>query len=310
MSTDDINAGSPLARVLDDYPVPEFSTGFADRVAAAAALRAPALPELRRNNTGSKRGWRLGRRLTIASLSFGVLATAAAASGVFQRFDLPVPSSQSVLASFADSVPVVAARAVPKPPLDAASVGDPVARGSVTIEGTIDTPEELQEAFRRIDEVRQGRAQARSQRIEQRIATAIERRRAAGLQVPAPNEEARIRQRIADAQAKRDQAGEERLKARREEFERKIEIGEALTREDILRPLREDAQALQRRERIGRLTRMSPEQRRKVLRRLPPEQRRALIEEYRVRRTGTAAPMPAPVPASSPAPDLSIPPAE
>ena len=100
-----------------------------------------------------------------------------------------------------------------------------------------------------------------------------------------------------------------RIEARREEFQERIENGEALTREDILRPLREDQRAFQQRERLQRLRQMSPEQRREALRQLPPEQRRALREawqERRDQRPGEQAPLPPADTAPAPA-DLSRP---
>jgi hypothetical protein len=124
--------------------------------------------------------------------------------------------------------------------------------------------------------------------IDQRIAREIERRKAAGLPLPTPEEEARLRQRIDAAQARREQIVTERIEARRTELEGKVANGEALTRDDIVRPLREDQRALERRERLEQLRQMTPEQRREAFRRLPPEQRRALVEEYRVRRAGAA----------------------
>ncbi len=300
-----ITPGSPLARALDDFAVPPLSAGFADRVAAAAQARPAPLPPLRRPVT-ARRGWRVGQRLAIGIASFGALATAAAATGLLERFDIPVPSAGTVWASITGKAP--AAAAVAPAPVQAAAT--PVATAQVVaapveIVGLIDTPEELGEAFRRIDAVRQGRIALRREQIDQRIETALERRRNAGLPVPTPEEEAALREKIDAAQARRQQIADERMAARREEMARKVESGEALTREDILRPLRDDARTLERRERLERLRRMSPEQRRAALRGLPPEERRALVEEYRARRA--AAPTAAPIaePVADPAPEPS-----
>lgn len=283
--------GGPLARALDEYAVPGLSAGFAERVMAAAEARPAPLPELRRPIRG--RGWRLGRGIAIGVVSFGALASAAAATGLLRQFDIPVPSAEKVWASITGKP--AARAAVPAPVVAAASPVADEAAGLARVEivGPVDTPEELGEAFRRIDEVRQGRFAARRERIDQRIDNAIEQRRAAGLPVPTPEQEARFRERIETAEARRQQLADERVAARRAEMQRKVESGEALTREDIVRPLREDAQALERRERLRQLRRMSPEQRRETLRQMPPEQRRALIEEYRARRAGAAAPTPA-----------------
>lgn len=310
--------GSPLARALDDYAVPTLSAGFADRVLAAAEAQPAAslapLPELRRSGGG--RGWRLGRRIAIGAIGFGALATAAAATGLLDRFDLPaVPSPEKVWASITgkQTVPVPAAAPVVPPPADPA----PAPLAAVRIEGRIDTPEELGEAFRRIDEVRKGRVDTRHQRVDQRIESELERRRAAGLPLPTAEEEARVRQRIEEARMRRDGLVTERLQARREELLQRVENGEALTREDIARPLRDDARALERAGRLERLRRMTPEQRREALRNLPSDERRELIEAWRQRRAerlgGEAVadtPAPAPelseLPEASPAPEPQV----
>lgn len=288
--------GSPLARVLDDYAVPGLSAGFADRVLAAAEVRPAPLPELRQQRRG--RGWRLGRGITIGIASFGALATAAAATGLLQQFDIPVPSAEKVWASITGKPPARAA--APAPVIAAApdTASEPASLAQVEIVGPVDTPEELSEAFRRIDEVRAGRYATRRENITQRIDKAIAQRRAAGLPVPTPEEEAAFRQRVEEAQARRQQLADERLAARRAEMERKVANGEALTRKDIVQPLRDDARAP---ERLWQLRRMSPEQRREALRQLPPDERRALMEEYRARRQGPAAPAPAVSAESSPA---------
>ncbi|WP_296720181.1 hypothetical protein [Erythrobacter sp.] len=309
-----IAPGSPLARVLDDFAVPALPAGFADRVLAAAEARPSPLPELRRSGggggRGQGRGWRLGRRMAIGAIGFGALATAAAATGLLDRFDLPaVPSPEKVWASITgkEAAPVPAAAPVVPPPADP----EPAALAPVRIEGRIDTPEELGEAFRRIDEVRQGRVEARRQIIDSRIESEIERRRAAGLPLPTPEEEARVRQRIEDARTRREGLVAERIEARREELLQRVESGEGLTREDIARPLRDDARALERAGRLERLRRMTPQQRREALRQLPADERRELIEAWRQRRAGrldgetaATASTPAPErPEASPAPE-------
>ena len=293
MEHEPIAPGSPLARMLDDYPVPPLSAGFADRVLAAAQTRAAPLPAKRSARRGW--GWRMGRGLAIGAAGFGVLASAAAATGLLDRYNLPVPSAAQVWASVTGSdapAPAPSKLPAPKPaPALAAAVTVPT---PVVIEGPIDTPEELAEAFRRIDAVRQGRSDARRAMTDQQIDAAIARRRAEGRPVPTPDEEARLRQRIAEAQAQRDQRAAERVALRREEMARKVENGEALTREDILRPLRDDQRALERQDRIRRLRQMTPAQRREALRQLPPEERAAIVELWRARR-GAAQSGPTPV---------------
>jgi hypothetical protein len=261
-------------------------------VLAAAEARPAPLPELRRNGGGSGRGWRLGRRIAMATVGFTALATAAAATGLLERFDLPVPSPDKVWASLTGKESL--AEAVPAPAPAASPVDPaPAALARVRIEGPIDTPEELGEAFRRIDEVRKGRSEMRRQQIDQRIAREKERRAAAGLPLPTPEEEARIRQRIEEARLRRENAITQRIDARREQLRERVEAGEALTRDDIMRHSREEQRALQQRERLERLRQMSPEERREAVRRLPPDERRALREawqERRAQRLGEGAP--------------------
>lgn len=302
---DPIARGSPLARALDDFAVPELPAGFADKVLAAAQARPAPLPELRRSGGGGARGWRLGRRIAIGAVGFGALATAAAATGLLERVGVPVPTPEKVWASITgnESVPEIDAAPAPaiKPPPDPA----PAALAPVRIEGAIDTPEELAEAFRRIDEVRQGRMEARRRLLDQRIEREKERRRAEGLPVPTAEEEARLRQRIEEERTRREGMASQRIEARREELRERIENGEALTGEDIMRPLREDARALERRERLERLRQMTPQERREALRRLPPEQRRELMEAWRQRqqqrlRDGVPAAVDGPVPEAPP----------
>lgn len=299
--------GSPLARALDDFAVPGLSAGFADRVLAAAEARPAPLPAMRRASAG--RRLRLGRRLAIGVASFGALATAAAATGLLQQLAIPVPSAQTVWASITGKELAAAAVAV-VPAAAKPAASDPVALVPVKIVGPIDTPEELGEAFRRIDEVRQGRRETRRELTDQRIDRAIERRRAAGLPVPTPEEEARLRQRIEETQSRRQQITDERVRFRREEMARKVESGEALDRENVLRPLRQDGRALQQRERLEQLRGMTPAERREALRQLPPDQRRALMEEFRARRTKRAVTGPVPAPEAAPDAEAGLPEAQ
>jgi hypothetical protein len=300
MSGDPIRPGSQLARALDDYPVPSLSAGFADRVVAAAESRAPALPPLRRERTG--RGSRSGRRFAIAMVSFGALATAAAATGVLERAGLPVPSATAVWAKLTgDEAPAAAAPAASKPELAAAAAP----RAPVVIEGPVDTPEELSEAFRRIDEVREGRSEARRAIIDRRIDRAIEQRRAAGLPVPDAEQEAKLRQRIEEAQAAREARAGQRIEVRRDELRQRVENGEALTRENLL-PNRQPVTGVLPDGR--RLRDMSPQERRAYVRELPPEQRRALLNERRGLRE-QRQPQPTETDPAIPAAETEVPPA-
>lgn len=288
--------GSPLARVLDTYAVPELPAGFADRVLAAAEARPAPLPQLRR--APRARRWRIGQRIAIGVASFGALATAAAATGLLQQLAIPVPTATTVWASLtgkaaAESAPRVAA-AGPAP--EAVATPPPVA-----IEGPIDTPEELGEAFRRIEQVRSGRREERRAIIDQRIQNEIERRRAAGLRVPTPEEEARFRARVEQELARREQRADQVMQTRREAMQRKVENGEAVTREDLAgRPAVDPAL----REKVRELRDLPPAERREAWRSLPPEQRRAIMDGLRARRGAVNPPAPeaAPEPAPEPSP--------
>lgn len=290
-----IAPGSPLARVLDGYGAPDLPAGFADRVLAAAEARPAPLPELRR--PPRSRRWRIGQRIAIGVASFGALATAAAATGVLEQLAIPVPSAKTVWASLTGSTQ---ATAKPKPAVAAAAA--PVAAPTpapVTIEGPIDTPAELAESFRRVDQVRTGRREERRAIIEQRISNEIARRRAAGLRVPTPEEEARLRTRIEQELARREALADQRTATRRAEMERKVENGEPVTRADVTgrKPISPEA-----RERFRGLRDLPPGERAKAWRDMTPEERRALAEELRARRAARLPEQPAPLPAPEPSP--------
>lgn len=304
MSVNDQNSGapivpgSPLARALDDYAVPGLSADFADRVMAAAENRAAPLPELRR--PVSVRRWRMGQRIAIGIASFGALATAAAATGLLEQLAIPVPSARTVWASITGTAKAAHASGTARPAPPAATGPTPV---PVAIDGPIDTPGELGEAFRRVDQVRAGRREERRAIIDQRIRSEIERRRAAGLPVPTPEEEARLRARIDAELARREQRADAAIAARRETMERKVANGEALTREDVTGRPPVDPKL---RETVRELRQLPPAERRDAWRNLPPEERRAIAERLRARRAGApvqaspggeAAPAPAPSPA-------------
>lgn len=295
--TGPIAPGSPLARVLDGYGAPDLPAGFADRVLAAAEARSAPLPELRR--PARSRRWRIGQRIAIGVASFGALATAAAATGLLEQLAIPVPSATTVWASLTGSAPAAAA---PEPVVAAAVLAP--APTPVTIEGPIDTPEELQETFRRVDQVRAGRREERRAIIDQRIRSEIERRRAAGLPVPSAAEEARLRARIEQAITAREQRADAAAAARREAMQRKVENGEALTREDVSgrKPVSPEA-----RERFRGLRDLPPGERAKAWREMSPEERRALTEELRARRAARLPQPPASAPADVPAQDTPSP---
>jgi hypothetical protein len=294
--------GSPLARMLDGYGAPDLPVGFADRVLAAAETRAAPLPELRRPAARSRR-WRIGQRIAIGVASFGALATAAAATGLLEQLAIPVPSARTVWASLTGDAKAAPA---PEPVVAAAAPAPAPTPAAVTIEGPIDTPEELAEKLRRVDQVRAGRREERRAIIDQRITSEIERRRAAGLRVPTPEEEARLRAKIEQAVTAREQRADAAAAARREAMQRKVENGEALTREDLTgrKPVSPET-----RERFRGLRDLPPGERAKAWRDMTPEERRALADELRARRAVRLPQQPATAPAVAPSPESS-PPAE
>lgn len=281
--------GSPLARMLDGYAAPELPAGFEGRVLAAAEARPAPLPDLRRAPSRSRR-WRIGQRIAIGALSFGALATAAAATGLLEQLAIPVPSARTVWAGLTGSAQPAGK---PAAAVAAAAPAPAPTPAAVAIEGPIDTPEELGETFRRVDEVRAGRREERRRIIDQRIRSEIERRRAAGLRVPTPEEEARLRQRIERQLAAREQRADAAVAARRETLQRKVENGEALTREDLTG---RKPPSPETRERFRALRDLPPGERAKAWRDLSPAERRALAEELRARRAVRLPPAPASVP--------------
>lgn len=296
-----IAPGSPLARVLDGYGTPDLPAGFAERVLASAEARPVPLPELRRPLR--TRGWRIGQRIAIGVASFGALATAAAATGLLEQLAIPVPSAKTVWASLTGSAQA-SEKPAPVVPAPAPAPAPTPTPAPVTIEGPIDTPEELAEKFRRADQVRAGRREERRALIDQRIKSEIERRRAAGLRVPTPEEEARLRARIEQSVTAREQRADAATAARREAMQRKVENGEALTREDVTgrKPASPEA-----RERFRGLRDLPPGERAKAWREMSPEERRALAEERRARRAVRLPQQPSPAPADVPSQDTAPP---
>ena len=274
-----------LAKALADDLVPELSRGFADRVVAATEGRAPPLPAPRRSNGR----WRSARRIaTIAAIS-GALATAAAATGVLEDLGIPVPSVGEVWSRLGGNEGAPPEPVAP-PVVAPAPAPIPETQMPVAIEGPIDTPAELEEAFRRIDSWRGQRRETRRDMVDQRIDRRIEQRREQGLPVPTPEQEEQFRSRIDRFRERREQRVDEVLEGRREELREEIEQGGELTgRELIERQITDDPEGL-RAQRLERLRRMTPAQRREVLRRwrdrqleqapdLPPEDTSAVPEE-------------------------------
>lgn len=259
-----IRPGEPLDVVLRGARVPPLSADFTDRVIGRTAERPAALPPLRPRAPR----WRGGRRLALGALAFGALASAAAATGLFGTLPDRVPSPGEVLASLAGPeivpAPPAATSVAPAPP----GAGD----AQVAIEGPIDTPEELEEAFRRFDDFRTRRAELRREATDWRLDRALERRREQGLPVPSPEQEARLRERLDDLRERRSERIGSRIEGRRDEMREALEGGEAIEREDFLRRQR------------GAGTETPIVDRLERLRRLPPEERRARIRRWRERR--------------------------
>lgn len=288
--------GSALARALDREAVPRLSPGFADRVVAAAEARPAPLPPLRRTAR-----WRTGRRLVVGMAGVMVLASAAAATGLLQQVVPSVPSPKVMWASLTGS-----AKSTPTLPRASAPAPAPVAQPtSVAIAGAIDTPEELAEAFARADERRNTRREVRRALIERRLADALAQRKSAGLPEPTPEELATLRERLAAREGLRNAAVDARIQVRREELQRRVESGEALTREDLRQRPRPVQPLPGGSETFERLRQMTPAERREAVRAMPAAERAALREELRARRSPGLIPPPAqpvsPLPSASPA---------
>lgn len=280
--------GSPLARALDEFAVTELPVGFAERIRAAAEARPAPLPDLRRPLY--RPGWRMGRRIAIGLASFGALATAAAATGLLKQLAIPVPSAGAIWASLTGTAPAASSPKARAALPQAAAASDP---GEIVIQGAVDTPEELGEAFRRVDQVRADRREQRRMMIDQRIRNEIARRQAAGLPVPSAEEEARLRARIEAELVRREQRADAAVLARRETLQRKIEDGGILIREDIAGRTPVDPKL---RETVRQLRQLPPADRREAWRNLPPEERGTLIDEVRARRAPPAPDEGAPSP--------------
>ncbi|MXO72521.1 hypothetical protein [Alteraurantiacibacter buctensis] len=264
-----------LKALLDADRAPSLSGGFADRVLAATEGRAPALPPLRRAPASR---WRSARRVALGLGAGLLLSSAAAATGMLQQVGIVLPQPvQKIVDDVAQKVtgraPVAAPAAAPPP---ATPTLPPV------VEGPIDTPEELDTVFSRADARRPERVAQRRAVVDQRIDAELDRRRAAGLPVPTAQQEAALRQRLADARARSEAEGEERREALREELRQTLAEGQPLTRE-TLRQAREEAG-------------LAPAQR------LSPEQRSALRQRLAERRGLALQPAPTQTPETEIAP--------
>lgn len=282
--------GSSLARALDGAHAPRLSPGFADRVLAAAKARPAPLPAPRRTAR-----WRTGRRLAFGLTGVVALASAAAATGLLQQVVPSMPSPKAMWASLTGP-----ARPAPAPRPAPAHTQAPAAEPSgLAITGPIDTPEELGEVFRRVDQLRDTRREVRRTLLERRLADALAQRKASGLPDPSPAELAALRERLAALEARREAAVDARAEVRRNAFEQRVEKGEAVTRRDFVRPLRPGEALPGGVETFERLRAMSPAERREAVRAMSPSERAALREELRARRAAGSAPQPEAAPSPS-----------
>ncbi len=274
--TDLIARDSDLGRLLDTDAVPPLPEGFAYRIVARTKDRAPPLPETR-SRRGPSRRWFYARRLSIAALGVGALATAAAATGALEDWGVSIPGVENVWASLTGDPEDGENQAL----IGGGSVadGDPIPafapqirRGTMP-EGPISSTEELEEAFKRFDRARQSMKQTRRRNVDRRVENAIERRRARGLPAPTPAQEERIRNRIEQSRERRDARSETRTEERREALREKIENGEEITVED----LRAGGGA-------GGADRPRLRERIERLREIPPEERSERAQQWRERR--------------------------
>ena len=254
-----------LEKALRNDPVPDLPAGFADRIVAATEGRAEPLPQSR---PAPKSRWRTSRRLVFGAVAAGALATTAAATGLLEELPIELPSAQEVWEAVTGQEPEPAP--APAPVIETPTAPEP--EEAVTIEGPIDTPEELEEAFRRVDEARDNRRNTRRENADRQIDDAIVRRRAQGLPAPTPEQEARLRDRIERVRERSDERREARIEERREGLREDVEAGEAITREDFMQRQRGTGSDTPVADRI------------EELRQLPPAERRARIREWREER--------------------------
>jgi hypothetical protein len=249
-----------LKDLLDADRVPPLPSGFAERVTAAATAHRDPLPKLRRSPA---QRWRTGRKVAFGLVAGGLLSSAAAATGLLGQVGivLPPPVQQFVN----DVTETVTGR--PAPVSEPAGAVPPGAQGAdgraIAIEGPIDSPQELEAAFERIDAARAERQATRRELVDQRIDGALDRRRAQGLPVPDAAEEARLRARLEEAQARRDAQAAERREAVRAELRDRVADGEAIAPRAVAPRGTETLEGL------------SPAQQRQALRRRLAERRAA-----------------------------------
>ncbi|MEM6585968.1 MAG: hypothetical protein AAF692_09450 [Pseudomonadota bacterium] len=270
-----IRRDSPLGLALAGDTAPPLSADFAERVMAGTKDRAAPLPPLRPR---AERRRRNARRAIIGLAAFGALGTAAAATGLLEEFGvrLPAPVERFIeRVTGQGDVDEEASRLNVAPAPEAS----PTVSGRVPIEGAVDTPEELEEVFRRTEENRDSRVGDRRERVDNRIDRVMDRRREQGLPAPSPEREAQMKDRLEQFRERRDEraAGvrEEWEENLREELERDGEV----TPEDVrrARPVAEEETRV--RELLRELRNLPPAERRQRLRQLREQRRNRLQEQ-------------------------------
>lgn len=273
--TDPIAPDSPLGRALHGADVPDLPADFADRVIARARNRPAPLPDIRRSGGGVGR-WRSARRLGIGLAVSGALATAAAATGLLGD-DWPSPARLWNAITGQAQEPVAAlATGKPASATDSTPQAVPKSDASVIIDGPIDTPEELEEAFRRVDAARENRRALRRENVDRRIDEALERRRAQGLPAPTPEEEAELRARIERARERKDARTDQRIEQRRDDMRNAMEQGETISRDTFQRPAVTNPVL---REKLDELRDLPPAERRQRLRELREQRQQRLQQQ-------------------------------
>jgi len=276
MSGDSFQFDTALEHALGQEPVPALPADFADRLIDATQNRTAPLPQAR---PAPKTRWRSGRRLVVGVFAVGALATGAGAAGLLDDLPIDIPTAQEVWSVIIGREPEQQANPSPSAPAMQRPISGDLEPGKserVEIEGPIDTPEELEEAFSRVDKVRgtrrDNRREAVDRSIDRRLERAAQRRANRGLPAPTAEQEERLRARIERVRERADGRREERTQERRDEMREIIENGGELTREDLRRQYRG----------LGSETPFAD--RLEELRNLPPEERRARIRQWRERR--------------------------
>ncbi|MGB7418038.1 MAG: hypothetical protein WA918_02550 [Erythrobacter sp.] len=267
-ASDPIVRGEALDQALGGYTVPDLPLDFVERVLAARdSSSTSSLPPLRR-----QRAWRTTRRVATGALVAGALATAAAATGVFKEIGVDLPTLQEVWTTItgAELEPSAPPSPSPRPVSEPSRSVD--AEAPISIEGPIDTPEELEEAFRRIDEARKTRIDRRQDRVDRQLDEAIDRRREQELPTPTPERVETMKDRLEDARERFDNRSGQLREERREVLRDRVEEGEALGPGDVRPERRRPRRDGRWRDQLEALREMTPQERRDAIQRFRDRQ--------------------------------------